>query len=180
MAKEKTSDRWGGAVESLSEVQITVTVIPRDRSHPCRKRLATIGVLASARTLLALALAVAVLGAIIAGVLQGDRTRMITGDRAARAHRVEPAAVAAAYGYPFRCLSITISTSNPAYARAQVNRRSMCARYHGYVNASFHRIAGVWRLVLDEGQLFVPNALTRCRRSRTGCVPEQGSPRPRR
>jgi hypothetical protein len=31
------------------------------------------------------------------------------------------------------------------------------------VNASFHRVGGAWRLVLDEGQLFVPNRLLRPR-----------------
>jgi hypothetical protein len=65
--------------------------------------------------------------------------------------------VAAAYGVPVRCLGVTISSHEPDYAQAHVDRTGGCARYHGYVNASFHRIDGSWRLTLDEGQLFVPN-----------------------
>lgn len=66
--------------------------------------------------------------------------------------------MASAFGYPYpmRCLRITTSG---AFARAHVSRTGGCARYHGYLNATFHFIAGRWRLVLDEGQLFVPNAL---------------------
>jgi hypothetical protein len=68
------------------------------------------------------------------------------------------ASVAAAFGYPYpmRCLKITISG---AFARAHVIRSGGCARYRGYLNATFHFLDDHWRLVLDEGQLFVPNAL---------------------
>ncbi len=65
--------------------------------------------------------------------------------------------MAAAFGYPLRCLRVTISAGDPVYARAHVDHSAACARYHGYLNASFHRIDGTWRLILDEGQLFVPN-----------------------
>jgi hypothetical protein len=58
-------------------------------------------------------------------------------------------------------LSVAISAADPDYASADVDRREGCANYHGYVNASFHRVDGVWRLILDEGQLFVPNGLLR-------------------
>lgn len=150
-------------------VQITVTVM-RARDHPLREQLVSIGAVASARTIGALALTVAVLGAIIVGALEGDVTREHGGARAAQARAAGPAGVAAAYGYPLRRLSITISASNPAYARAHVDRTSACAQHHGYVNASFHWIGGTWSLVLDEGQLFVPNdLLARCRAGRTGC-----------
>lgn len=81
------------------------------------------------------------------------------GARVAHAQSAGPAGIAAAFGYPLRCLTITISNSDPAYARAQVDRTRTCAGYRGYVNASFHLIDGTWRLVLDEGQLFVPNDL---------------------
>jgi hypothetical protein len=67
--------------------------------------------------------------------------------------------VAAAFGYPERCLNIAISAADPDYASAHVDRKDGCANYRGYVNASFHRVDGVWRLMLDEGQLFVPNSL---------------------
>ena len=62
------------------------------------------------------------------------------------------------------------STSNPEYARAAVDRTKGCGRYHGYLNASLDRVDGTWRLVLDEGQLFVPNSLfTPCRPGPAGC-----------
>jgi hypothetical protein len=61
--------------------------------------------------------------------------------------------------------------SNPDYARVTVDHTSGCGRYHGYINASFHRVDGMWRLVLDEGQLFVANGLlTACRAGRVRCA----------
>lgn len=60
-----------------------------------------------------------------------------------------PAGVAAAYGYPIRCLSVTIAPADPSYARADYNRVSACGRYDGTVTAIFHRVDGEWRPVLD-------------------------------
>ena len=143
--------------------------------------------------------ALAVLGATLAAVLvgSGSHTRPPAaavatrpapataatrpGTAAAATRPATPAAaaeIAAAYGYPLGCLRITIAAADPAYARAHLDRTSAggCARYRGYLNASLHRVDGTWRLVLDEGQLFVPNdLLARCRG--TGC---QGRRRPAR
>jgi hypothetical protein len=170
------SDRGRAPADLPSDVQITVTVRGA-RGHPLRERLAGKRVPAALRTVVALALGVAAVGAIIVaalGALHGDRASVPVGAPVAGARAAGPAGVAAAYGYgyPFRCLSITISASDPDFARAHVDHTSTCARYRGYVNASFHRVDGVWRLVLDEGQLFVPNALLdRCRASSAGCRP---------
>jgi hypothetical protein len=60
-----------------------------------------------------------------------------------------PLGVAAAYGYPLRCLSITIAPGHRSYARADYNRVSACGRYDGTVTAIFHRVDGEWRPVLD-------------------------------
>jgi hypothetical protein len=68
-------------------------------------------------------------------------------------------AVAAAFGYPERCLRISVSAGDPDFASVHVDRTGACGNYRGYVNASFHRVGGAWRLVFDEGQLFVPNSL---------------------
>jgi hypothetical protein len=106
----------------------------------------------------ALALAVAGRAATLTGALQTGTTGTAEPNPAA-VRAAGTGAVAAAFGYPHRCLSITISPTDRDYASAHVDHRGQCARYHGYVNASFHRIDGVWRLVLDEGQLFVPNRL---------------------
>lgn len=70
------------------------------------------------------------------------------GAQTAGADRPGPAGVAAAYGYPLRCLSITISTIDPAFARADYNHASPCGRYDGYVTAIFQRVDGAWRPVL--------------------------------
>ncbi len=181
---EETSDRWDAPADAPSEPQITVTFFPRASHHLIRQRLASIRVLADRRALVALVLGAAALAAITEGALPAARTSAPSGARARQARDAAPAprpapdagpaGIAAAYGPPVRCLSITIAANNPTYARAHVDRRSACARYHGYVNASFHWIGGAWRLVLDEGQLFVPNDLL------APCGAPRTAPPPRR
>jgi len=67
----------------------------------------------------------------------------------AAAREPGPAGVAAAYGYPLRCLTVTIAPANRSYARADYNRVSACGRYDGTVTAIFHRVDREWRPVLD-------------------------------
>jgi hypothetical protein len=69
-----------------------------------------------------------------------------------------PAGVAAAYGYPLRCLSITILTTDQAYARADFNHLRPCGRFTGYSTAIFHRVMGAWRPVLDAAGYVCPVA----------------------
>lgn len=139
-------------------VSVTVTVVPARRGWMSgtraglatrRPRFAVAG--------LAFGAAVTCVAA-AALVLQGGRTNPHT-TRAAMTQQDAATAVARAFGYPRRCLSVTVSDTDPNYASAHVNRAGGCANYGGYVNASFHRVGGAWRLVLDERQLFVPNAL---------------------
>jgi hypothetical protein len=128
-----------------SQVQITVTAIGSDRAGWVRSRLRRWHAAA-------LALAVAVLAAVAVISLAGIRSPgVVTPAR-------EAAAVATAFGYPYpmHCLRITTLGS---FAHAHVVRNGECARYRDHLNASFHFIAGHWRLVRDEGRLFVPNAL---------------------
>ena len=153
MAEEKAPDRSGATADGPSEVWITM-VPPDGGGAPLPERLAA-RVFGSARPIFALMLALAALGAALWGALEGERPAR-GGAPAAETHAAL-AGIAAAYGYPPRCLSVTLSASNPAYAHAHIDQRGRCARYRGYINASFHRIDGAWRLVLDEGQLFVPN-----------------------
>lgn len=169
MAAEKTPERS----IAPSEVTVTITILPPVHGHRFEKRLAAVGVLHKAGALLGVVLALAALGMVIAIALRSNPTGRPVGGRRARGQDAERAAIAAAFGYPYphRCLTITISASNPDYARADVDRAKRCGRYHGYVNASFHRTDGTWRLVLDEGQQFVPNSLlTPCRAGRAGCA----------
>jgi hypothetical protein len=177
VAKEKTPEHSVAPLDTTL-VTATVTVLPPARGRPLRERLAAIGVPHGVRIALAVALVLAALGAIIATVPQSSQTSRPAGSRRAQAHGAERAAIAAAFGYPYplRCLTITISASNPDYARADADRTNGCGRYHGYLDASFHRVDGAWRLVIDEGQLFVPNSLlTPCRAGRAGCVRTGGT-----
>jgi hypothetical protein len=60
-----------------------------------------------------------------------------------------PVGVAAAYQYPRDCLDVTMDAADPAYAAVRLNRVSPCWRYGVYATAIFHRVAGVWRMVLN-------------------------------
>jgi hypothetical protein len=60
-----------------------------------------------------------------------------------------PAGVAAAYGFPLRCLAVTILPVNRTYARADFNHRSPCGHYAGYPTAIFRYAGGRWHPVLD-------------------------------
>jgi hypothetical protein len=57
-----------------------------------------------------------------------------------------PDGVAAAYGYPVGCLSVTILAT---YARADLSHTAGCGHITGYAPAIFHYVAGRWRLVPD-------------------------------
>jgi hypothetical protein len=139
---------------------IAITVAPAVHGHSLRRRLARARVRHRA-LVLCVAFALAALGTVIATTRpSGSASRRgLAGLHQPRAR--EKAAIAAAFGYPYplRCLTVTVSASDPDYARAFVDRTNGCGRYHGYISASFHRIAGAWTLMLDEGQLYVPDNL---------------------
>jgi hypothetical protein len=59
-----------------------------------------------------------------------------------------PSGVAAAYGHPLRCLSITILAAGQRYARAEFNHRNACGRFSGDSTAIFLRVMGAWRPVV--------------------------------
>lgn len=104
---------------------------------PNRARLASV-----------LALLVVVVVAGIA-VMSSSGRRDVPRRASAGAGRIGPAGVAAAYGYPPRCLSVTISAIDRAFARADFNHGSLCGQYAGDATAIFHRVDRVWRPVLD-------------------------------
>jgi hypothetical protein len=142
-------------------VVISITVTDQ-QGRPRRQGPPFLG--AHRRAVLAVAAAVvlAAAGAIIGSTVGGRRTTRPPGLRPGQ-HVYHGAirAIAGALGYPYpeRCLTIRIASSDPDYASAEVGRTDGCGRYRGYTNASLHRVDGKWRLVLDEGQLFVPNRL---------------------
>jgi hypothetical protein len=105
----------------------------------------------------ALSVTLVVIGAVIAGVLSTGGTRAPL-DVSARASVAGPPGVAAAYGYPSRCVSVTIDASDPAYARADLDRATQCGRYGGSVTAIFHRASGRWRMAFDAVDYSCPVA----------------------
>jgi hypothetical protein len=138
---------------------IAITVAPA--AHLLRRRLARVKVRHAARVIACVAFALVALGTPIATALLSSSASRTGSAGLVQVPAAEKAAIAAAFGYPYplRCLTVTVSTGDPDYARAFIDRTKGCGRYRGYINASFHRVAGVWRLVLDEGQLYVPNSL---------------------
>jgi len=155
MARDMTPNGGGRPPDQPSHVSIAITFVPADRGRRLREVCAR---LARAPRSLCVVVAVASAALVAAALLHGSRTNIVVGSASAN-ERAATRAVAAAFGYPPRCVSIAIPAADPNYASAHVERRGGCANYHGYVNASFHRVDGVWRLILDEGQLFVPNGL---------------------
>jgi hypothetical protein len=106
------------------------------------------------------AVAIVLAALVIALELNGGQPTRAVGARHAELTDVQRTAIAAALGYPYplRCVTITIYDTSPGWARANIDHANGCGRYHGYLNASLHQVDGAWRLVLDEGQLFVPNS----------------------
>jgi hypothetical protein len=68
--------------------------------------------------------------------------------------------VAAAYGYPLGCMSVTILAADRTYARADLSHTIGCGQETGYAPAIFHYAAGRWRLVPDAiGYMCNPHAM---------------------
>ena len=127
---------------------ITVAHVPTERARVLHELGAKLT--RAPRSLrVVLALAAAMLVAAVALLLQSSQTHPASG-AASATQRASTAAVAPAFGYPHRCLSIAISAADPDHASARVDRSGACAHYRGYVNASFHRVDGVWTVVRDD------------------------------
>ncbi len=96
-----------------------------------------------------LALISVALVVLVFGALEGKPSAPPSGGRLAGPAAAGAAGVAAAYRYPLACLTVTLAVSEPAYASARLDRASPCWRYGAYTTAVFHRVGGVWRLILD-------------------------------
>ena len=140
---------------------ITVVDRPQARGHPLRERVRGINSGRRGRVVIAGAAGLVTAAAIIVALLGGRSAGPAEGHGAPELKPSERAAIATALGYPYPpgCLRIAVSDHDPDYATVHINRTLGCARYRGYINSSLHRTDGRWRLVLDEGQLFVPNRL---------------------
>lgn len=161
MAEHETPDELDGL--TARPLLIEATLLPDADARASHERIAGI----RTRALVAIALASAI-GALLIGTLtRGHRRAAPAAPAAARdggpaapaaAREGGPAGVAAAYGFPLRCLSVTIAPANHAYARADFNRASLCGRYDGDVTAVFHRVERTWRPVLDTTSYSCPVA----------------------
>ncbi len=136
-----------------SQVQVTVLADPRPR--PLRHRITGASTPIKALATGGLALLAAGAVAIIVSSLTGGRAGA-PGAVPALAREPGPAGVAAAYGFPTRCLTVTILSRDPDYARADFNRGSECGRYNGDVTAIFERVGGAWRPVLHAVEYACP------------------------
>jgi hypothetical protein len=148
MGREPPSDHWHELGEQPSEVRITVFSDSEVREP--RKWLQRLGGIriptgVPGFRLVVVVLAIAAMLAIVAYV-GGSSAPRSAGGRAS-----EPGArgVAAAYGYPSPCLSVTLSAIDRAFARADFDHASQCGRYTGYPTAIFHRIDREWQPVLE-------------------------------
>ncbi len=167
MAKERTPDRPDGLAEAPIDVQITV--VPRRDGRARRRRIRGGPIGTRTRALALAALAAAVGAAVAATALPGHRG--LAHPVAAPAPAGGPAGVAATYGYgyPFRCLTVTVDANHPAFARADFDQRSYCARFYGYVTAVFHRVGRSWREVHDASEYWCPvGAIPRAVQSELG------------
>jgi hypothetical protein len=153
MADARPSDGRDEGSDPRSEVEVTVVV--RARRRPLRERLDAVRLPIRARLLAAV---LAVVGALLAGGLVAAGSIGLGGERDATSPGGPRAAVAAAYRYPANCLTVTISTTDPTYARAELDRVSPCWRYGVYVTAIFHRVGGSWRPLLNSSRYSCPVA----------------------
>jgi hypothetical protein len=108
-----------------------------------------------ARAVLAFVLVAALVGVAVVEVV-GARDRHTGRGVIAMSPKPGAAGVAAAYGYPRVCLTVTIPAQNRDYARADFSRTSHCGRYTWAPTAIFHRVAGAWYRVLDAVQYRCP------------------------
>lgn len=153
MGKRGTPDRPDhvSAVAEVVVVEVTVRGSPRPRGS--RLRIAGSGRAVGRRAVAVLApvLAIALTASVWLGARssQGASVNPLTRIRG-------PAGVAAAYGYPPGCLSVTILETDPTYARADFNHQRLCGRYAGYPTAIFHYRSGIWRPVLVAATYLCP------------------------
>jgi hypothetical protein len=158
MARKEKSE---GAARPPAMIVTSITVVdlPEPQRHSLRARRAGIAVPHGARRRVVLGAVLVLIGAVALAVLLSGRSP--GAHRASTLGRSERAAIARALGYPYplRCLTIAVSAADPNYATAELDRTGACAQYHGYIYGTLHRTRGAWRLLLDEGQLYIADRL---------------------
>lgn len=140
MARQADHPHGGSDMPEVIIVEVTVLHDRGTLAFPMR--IAAISAVTRRRAIVALAVVAA------AALFAGDGIARQP-PLSALARDSGPAGVAAAYGYPLSCLSITILRTDRTYARADFNHLTPCGRYTGYPTAIFHYHQGRWRTVLD-------------------------------
>jgi hypothetical protein len=146
MGKQPPREGWP---DSPSEVRITVLQDPGDRGiwNRLRTTRGAVGLRCGSGICVAAA-ALSAAGVIVVATSFGGGG--VSSHRpAAGTDQGGPTGVAAAYGYPTRCLSVTIASTDHAFARADFNHVGPCGQYAGDPTAIFHVVRGGWRPVLE-------------------------------
>ena len=152
MGKNEAPDRSSESSDVPEVILVEIRLLGDPNARTLRERKVAIQKVTRWGAIVALVLLAAIL-AMAGTLLPGpDGARHVV---SALARERGPAGVAAAYGYPLRCLSITIATDQ-VYARADFNHLRPCGRFTGYSTAIFHRIMGAWRAVFDAAGYFCP------------------------
>lgn len=155
IGKSEVSYRSSAPSDLPEVIRVEITVPPNPDAGTLRERIAAIQKIPRWSAVVALALLVATLAMAVTLPGARDGGRHVV---SALARQRGPAGVAAAYGYPLRCLSITISGIDQRYARADFNHMSPCGRFTGYSTAIFLRVMGAWRPVLKAVSYVCPFA----------------------
>lgn len=173
MADEQSSDPRG---RPSTPCEVEITILSVDRPPPLRERWrAAVAGRFQPGVLLMLGFIAA--ASLAAGAISGRHGGPPVRPRPADLRARQPGAlgVAAAYGYPARCLSIDFAPRDVAYARADFDHRTPCGRFAGYPTAIFHRVNGVWRPVLEAlGYVCPVHALPGSVQTALGVCPPTG------
>jgi hypothetical protein len=155
MGKNKAPDRLSELSDLPEVILVEIRVLEDPDARTFREPIVAIQKVTRWPATVALVLLAAILA--MAGTPLGgpDGARHVV---SALARERGPAGVAAAYGYPLRCLTITILATDQAYARTDFNHLRPCGRFTGYSTAIFHRVMGAWRPVLDAAGYVCPVA----------------------
>jgi len=153
VGKNEAPNRSSESSDLPEVILVEIRVLGDPDARTFRERIVAIQKVTRWPAIVALVLLVAILA--MAGTLLGgpDGARHVV---SAMARERGPAGVAAACGYPLRCLSITILATDQTYARADFNHLRPCGRFTGYSTAIFHRVMGAWRPVLDAAGYVCP------------------------
>jgi hypothetical protein len=142
----RVEGHWGLTGEPPVDVEVTVLSSPPRPT--ARERIGSIKAPRRAHLVLAVVLGAAAMAAVLSALsLTGGGRDPIREASAARQRG--SAGVAAAYGYPLRCLSVTIPLDDPRFARADFDRALRCGQFTGNPTAIFKRVHGWWRPLLD-------------------------------